>query len=267
MNQLKIFNVFSKFGYMFVNDVLVDWLTAFSLNFLLIAFAQRYPLLTRIGWVHAGILGTILWGCLGWTGWMTVVIYLVLGSLVTKIGYSYKKARGIAEGRDGRRGPENVWGSAATGAILALLFKLFSSFSQYQYIILIAFASSFSSKLADTFGSEIGKRWGRKTFLITSLKPVKAGTDGAISFEGTVASLVGSFVMTLVMYVFSFVNSFSAFLIVLLSGFVATIAESLFGAIYQDKFKWLTNEVVNFLQTSFASILSIWLALIFLTTS
>jgi len=37
------------------------------------------------------------------------VLYLVLGSLVTKIKFAEKQAKGIAEGREGRRGPENVW--------------------------------------------------------------------------------------------------------------------------------------------------------------
>ena len=64
--------------------------------------------------ISAGILGTILWGCMSWQGWMSVVIYLIFGSLVTKIGFKFKKEQGIAEKRGGRRGPENVWGSAAT---------------------------------------------------------------------------------------------------------------------------------------------------------
>ena len=56
------------------------WLVALVLNFLLISLAQRLPLLTRAGWVHAGILGSLLWGCLGLRGWLAVVIYLALGS-------------------------------------------------------------------------------------------------------------------------------------------------------------------------------------------
>ena len=97
------------------------WIQALLLNTVLIAVAQRIPLLTPAGWVHAGALGTILWGCLGWRGWVAVVAYLVLGSLVTRLGLRQKEALGLAEARGGRRGPENVWGSAATGACLALL--------------------------------------------------------------------------------------------------------------------------------------------------
>ena len=170
------------------------WFIAFSLNFALIFLAQRFPLLTSSGWFHAGALGTILWGCLGWRGWLSVVFYLVLGYLVTKIGFAYKESLGIAEGRGGLRGPENVWGSAATGALLAILFKCFNGFA--EEIIFVGFAASFAAKLSDTFGSELGKRWGRRAFLITSFQQVPIGSDGAISIEGTLASFLGSFLMT-----------------------------------------------------------------------
>lgn len=84
------------------------WLIAFAINGLLIAMAQRLPLLTPAGWCHAAILGTVLWGCLGVRGWLAVVAYLLLGSLVTRLGFRRKQERGLAEARGGRRGPENV---------------------------------------------------------------------------------------------------------------------------------------------------------------
>ena len=68
----------------------MSWLTALLINTVLIAAAQRAPLLTAAGWVHAGALGTILWGAMGWQAWLAVVAYLGLGSLVTKIGWNKK---------------------------------------------------------------------------------------------------------------------------------------------------------------------------------
>ena len=38
------------------------WLTALVVNGVLISVAQRFPVLTRAGWCHAGLLGTVLWG-------------------------------------------------------------------------------------------------------------------------------------------------------------------------------------------------------------
>ena len=233
------------------------WIQALLLNTVLIAVAQRAPLLTPAGWVHAGALGTILWGCLGWRGWVAVVAYLVLGSLVTRLGLREKQERGLAEARGGRRGPENVWGSAATGACLALLI---GAVFEPRSLLLVGFSASFSAKLADTFGSEIGKRWGRRPVLITTLRSVPPGTEGAISLAGTLASAAGSVLMTLVMWQLQLLPSISVSLVVMLIGLLATLAESLLGALAQDRFRWLSNELVNALQTLLAAVMAmLWL--------
>tara|TARA_B100000902_G_scaffold322666_1_gene316056 strand:- start:717 stop:1460 length:744 start_codon:yes stop_codon:yes gene_type:complete len=226
----------------------------FCINFSLIYIFCKIPLMTKGGWISAGILGTILWGCLSWYGWMSVVIYLLLGSLVTKIGFKFKKQQGIAEKRGGRRGPENVWGSAATGLFLAMMTKL-----NVANVLLfeIGFAASFAAKLADTFGSEIGKRFGKDTYLITSLKKVERGTEGGISLEGTLASVLGSIFMTFIMFHLSIISTKSHFIIVALSGFLATLSESIIGAKFQNKYK-LSNEMVNAIQTSIASVFAIF---------
>ena len=232
----------------------MPWLYALLIHGVLIALAQRLPLLTRAGWVHAGALGTILLGALGWQGWFSVVLYLVLGSAVTKLGFRDKQRRGLAEARGGSRGPENVWGSAATGAALALLI---GAGVEPRSVLLVGFAASFAAKLADTFGSEIGKRWGRTTVLITSFRRVPPGTEGAISLEGTLASALGSLLMSVLMLALQLLPSWPVTGLVMLIGLVATLAESLFGALVQDRFDWMSNELVNALQTSLAAVLAI----------
>ena len=132
-----------------------------------------------------------------------------------------------------------------------------------QNILEVAFAASFAAKLADTFGSEIGKRFGNNTFLITTLQKVKKGTEGGISLEGTFASLFGSFLMSYFMLLFDIISTKNHFFIVLISGFIATIAESIIGARYQEKYH-LSNEFVNFIQTTLSSIIAIFLFLSFL---
>ena len=113
--------------------------------------------------------------------------------------------------------------------------------------------------MADTFGSEIGKRWGSSPRLITSLRRVEPGTEGAISLEGTVASALGSLLMAAVMWVLAVVPSLTLFAVVALVGFVATLAESVLGALAQTRITWMSNELVNALQTSFAALLMIGL--------
>ena len=240
-----------------------DFLLGFLINFILISLFFRVPLMTKGGWISAGVLGSILWGCFSWQGWSSVVIYLLLGSLVTKIGYKFKNEKGIAEKRGGKRGPENVWGSAATGLFFAIMVKLnFTNLVFYK----IGFAASFAAKLADTFGSEIGKRFGRNTYLITSFRKVERGTEGGISLEGTAASALGAIFMSLIMFILNIISTKYQFLIVAISGFLATISESFIGAKFQDKYK-LSNELVNSIQTSISSIIAIFVLIFYLKIS
>ncbi len=237
-----------------------DFLFGFLINFILISLFYRIPLMTKWGWISAGVLGSILWGCFSWQGWSAVVIYLLLGSLVTKIGYKFKNEKGIAEKRGGKRGPENVWGSAATGLFFAIMVKLnFTNLVFYK----IGFAASFAAKLADTFGSEIGKRFGRNTYLITSFRKVESGTEGGISLEGTIASALGAIFMSLIMFILNIISTKYQFLIVAISAFLATISESFIGAKFQDKYK-LSNELVNSIQTSISSIIAIFVLIFYL---
>ena len=236
-----------------------DLIFAFCINFFLILIFSNAPIMTKQGWISAGILGTILWFCLSWQGWTSVVIYLLLGSLVTKVGYKFKNDIGIAEKRGGKRGPENVWGSAATGMFFAILIKL--NIADLS-ILKIGFASSFSAKLSDTFGSEIGKRYGKNTFLITSFKRVKKGTEGGISLEGTLASLSGAIIMSSIMFSLGIISTNMQFFIVSVCGFIATLFESFIGAQYQERFNF-SNELVNSIQTSFSSLIGILIYCIF----
>jgi hypothetical protein len=84
---------------------------AFAINAALFtAFRSKLlQSLTAEGFAHAMALGTLLWATLGYRGWIVCVMYLIFGSIVTKIRFQEKESAGIAEARGGRRGPENVW--------------------------------------------------------------------------------------------------------------------------------------------------------------
>jgi len=246
---------------------LVSWLIGIGLNSVLLAIAYFAPkkLLTPAGYIHAWILGVILWGTLGWQGYAVMMFYFLVGSAVTRIGMAKKEAAGIAEKRSGARGPENVWGSALTGTICALTaYALsFSESAEVQGLIpllLLGYVASLSTKLSDTSASEVGKAYGKHTFLITTLKPVPPGTEGAVSLEGTLAGVVASVAIALIGWAVSLISPLGILLCVI-AAFIATNLESVIGATLQSKFDWLTNEVVNILNTLIGAIAAILLAL------
>jgi uncharacterized protein (TIGR00297 family) len=245
------------------------WLTGIAFNTALLLPAYLLPkkILTPAGYVHAWCLGVLLWGCFnGWTGEVVMLVYLALGSGVTYVGMAQKQAAGIAEARSGARGPENLWGSALTAALCALAFWVLKlAHNQHMLatqqpsawfvtlapLLLLAYVASISTKLSDTFGSEIGKAYGKSTFLITTLQPVPRGTEGAVSLEGTAAGVGASLIIALTGWWVGLIPHQQpvGILICLVAAFVATNVESVIGATIQAKFDWLTNELVNVFNT------------------
>lgn len=239
----------------------VPFLQAFSLNaFLFTALSPKlFSMLTPTGFAHAFVLGTLLWKTIGWKGWTLCVLYLFFGQAVTKVKFAEKEKKGIAESRGGRRGPGGVWGSALSGLICAAASVQGDSFLGISSsLYLLGYVASLSTKLADTFASEIGKAYGKTTFLITTFERVKPGTEGAVSAEGSAASVVGGLILAIYGYAIGLINA-KGVGIATLAAFLATNVESVIGATLQDKkgLKFMTNEVVNFINTAIGAALAI----------
>ncbi|PMB02132.1 TIGR00297 family protein [Fischerella thermalis CCMEE 5198] len=246
------------------------WLVGVALNSILLVVAWIAPkkLLTSAGYFHAWLLGVLIWGTLGWQGYIVVMFYFLVGSFVTRIGIAQKEAEGIAEKRSGARGPENVWGSALIGTLCALGVGMLdlgtlpvtqSLIADPRSLLLLGYVASFSTKLSDTCASEVGKAYGKSTFLITTLQPVPRGTEGAVSLEGTLAGVVASVVIAFVGWAVGLVELLGVLWCVV-AAFIATNLESVIGATLQSKYTWLTNELVNILNTLIGAIAAIFLA-------
>jgi uncharacterized protein (TIGR00297 family) len=240
---------------------LLPWLIAMAVNSSLMLVAAWAPkkLLTPAGYAHAWILGVLVWGLLGWPGYLVVMVYFLVGSGVTRIGQARKQAAGIAEKRAGMRGPENVWGSALTATLCALATLVVPE--SFKPLLVLGYVASFCTKLSDTCASEVGKAYGERTFLITTLKPVPKGTEGAISLEGTVAGVFASLLMAAVGWGLGTITPWGM-LYCVMAALVATSFESVIGATWQNQYDWLTNEVVNGINTTLGAIVAISLALL-----
>ena len=236
-------------------DFFNPWLVAVGLNAVLLGIVWLLPkkLLTPAGILNAWLLGVLIWGTLGWSGYAVVCAYFIVGSAVTRIGMAQKEAEGIAEKRSGARGPENVWGSAFTAALCAVGIGIINLWGTSETVFLTSllisgYVASFCTKLSDTCASEVGKAYGKRTFLITTLQPVPRGTEGAVSLEGTLAGIVASVVLAMLGWGVGLINVWGIIWCVL-AAFIATNLESVIGATLQSRWQWLTNELVNVLNT------------------
>ena len=238
------------------------WAIAFTVNTVLLGIAWFLPkkLLTPFGYLNALFLGIVVWGTLGWRGYLIVMLFFLLGSALTFVGIDQKEAEGIAEERSGVRGAGNVWGSALTATICAIA-TLFYPFPIKQLFIL-GYVASFCTKLADTTASEVGKAYGKTTYLITTLKPVPRGTEGAVSLEGTIAGILASVILAVIAWIIGLISPLGVVWCII-AAFIATTIESLIGATLESRFEWLTNDLVNFINTVIGAIAAIVLSSIF----
>ncbi|MEN8444805.1 MAG: TIGR00297 family protein [Cyanobacteria bacterium J06555_13] len=238
-------------------------LVAMALNtgLIVIAFLLPKKLLTTAGYLNAWLLGVIVWTAFGWQGYAVVLFYFFVGSAVTRVGKAQKEAAGIAEARGGVRGPGNVWGSALTGALcglglLTLAWAVPSAAVLWKPLLALGFVASLSTKLSDTTATEIGKAYGQRTFLITTLQPVAPGTEGAVSLEGTLAGIVGSLALASVAWGCGLISVVGVG-ICLVAAFVATTVESLIGATVEEQLGWLTHDLVNIINTTIGALVAI----------
>ena len=160
-------------------------------------------------------------------------------------------------------------GSAATGLACGLATYFADKGGKFlgitSELYILGYVASLATKLSDTFASEIGKAYGKTTFLITTLQRVSPGTEGAISAEGTAASIVGGALISLFGLLVGFISP-KAVPISIFAAFVATNIESVLGATLQGKknLEWMTNEVVNFINTLIGAAIAIACGMLFL---
>jgi uncharacterized protein (TIGR00297 family) len=235
------------------------WAIALVLNTLLLIFAFISPkkLLTPVGNINGAILGILVWGTLGWRGYLIVMLFFLLGSTLTFVGMEQKEAEGIAEERSGMRGAGNVWSSALAASLCAIA-TLFCP-EPIKELFVLGYVASFCTKLADTTASEVGKAYGKTTYLITNLKSVPRGTEGAVSLEGTIAGTLASVVLAAIAWLIGLISPIGIIWCVI-AAFVATTIESLIGATLEPRFTWLTNDLVNLINTIIGAIAAIFLA-------
>ena len=197
------------------------------------------------------LVGAPVYACLGPKGFALLFLFVAGGSALTRLGYDRKRRVGGAEARGGRRGARNALANAGVAVLCALLYALGLSdaFST-------AYVAAVGAAFADTAESEVGQLSRRQPRLITTLRKVPPGTDGAISLTGTLAGVAAAGLTAGLGLALGLVGGSGTALIVALAGFLGTVADSLVGA----RLPRLGNEATNVLCTLVAAALAFFIA-------
>lgn len=207
------------------------------------------------GAVSAVIIGTCITAGTGLAGLAVMMAFFVVGSAVTKLGYRIKAARKIAQEKGGARGWRNAWANGGVAALLALVAG--AAPPGLRELLVMAYAAAVATAAADTCSSEIGKAYGRRTFLITTLRPVPPGTEGAVSLEGTLGGLAGGLVVASVGAGLGLYSAGMAFYVAI-GGLLGSLAESVIGTVAERR-GWLDNDLLNALNTALGAALTVGL--------
>lgn len=224
-------------------------LIAIGTNAVVAASAYFAGVVGKSGVVAGLVVGSLIHYAVGWPGYAVLLVFFVLGSGVSKLGYRRKAALGVAQEAGGRRGAKHAAANCGTGLLIAIVVLVLGYGHPAVPYLLAAYLGAFATALADTTGSEIGQLYGKTPILITTFKRVPVGTDGAVSLEGTVAGIVASaLIAALGFWLMPGAFGVGALCAVVLGAFIGTTAESYLGATLEG-LKHIDNEVVNFANT------------------
>jgi uncharacterized protein (TIGR00297 family) len=224
---------------------------AASINAVVAAAGYRAKTVTVSGALCGTLLGTIVLVCTGWEGWLLLLLTFAVAVLASRMGLRRKEQLGIAEARGGRRGAGNACANTGIAAIAALTAVL----TYAHQPALLAFTAALVAGASDTVASEIGKAWGRRTFLLTTLRPVPPGTDGAMSLEGTLAGIGSAALLALAAFAIGLIT-LPLTLVVVAAATAGALVESALAAILEHR-GVLNNDVLNFLNTAVAAFFAV----------
>ena len=220
---------------------------ALVLNALAAWAGYRARSVSLSGAIGGAVIGTVIYAATGWRGWTMLLVTFLAASISSRLGIRRKMILGIAEERGGRRGAGNAIANTGIAAVTALMTLTTSA----EAPGMIAFVAALTAGGSDTIASEIGKAWGRKTFLLSTLRPVAPGTSGAMSLEGTAAGLAGAVLLASAGIGLGLVPG-HALAPIVIGATIGSLAESLLGATLEGR-GIVNNDVLNFLNTAVAA--------------
>jgi uncharacterized protein (TIGR00297 family) len=226
-------------------------LTALLVTAAFAALAYALGMVSRSGALGGLLVGTVVYACLGPRGFAVLAFFVVGGSLLTRIGYRSKQRAGTAQEHGGRRGVRNALANCSAAVLCAILARTTGS-DQFVF----AFVASLGAAFADTSESEIGQLLGRAPRLITTLRKVPRGTDGAISLYGTLAGLAAAGLTAILALALGLIDASTTTLLIALSAFLGTVADSLIGALYPRIGNETTNVICTLVAATLAPILT-----------
>ena len=198
------------------------------------------------------------------TGLTPLILLFVLTFVSTRAGRIKKTRTGLAESRRGRSAAQVIANlSIAALSVAPQSENLVQRWMAYCCVsglydvwafeaVKVMCVAALVEATADTVSSEIGQAFGGDPVLITGLRRVESGTDGAVTLLGSGAGIVAGIIVA-VAGSWAMHLTGRAMLTAFAAGACGLFFDSFLGATVERR-GWIGNDLVNFTSTLFAAI-------------
>ena len=210
----------------------------FSLGLLLSALigyvGYRRRSLSASGMLGAVLVGTTIFGLSGWAWGTLLVVFFVSSSALSHFKEARKAVLAEKFSKGSRRDLAQALANGGAAALIAIANALWP-----HPVWWAAFAAAVATVNADTWATELGVLSRTPPRLMTTGRPVEAGTSGGLTGLGTLAALGGAALIGLAAASSPLAQDRPAgeaaalFVIVALAGLLGSLVDSFLGATMQ----------------------------------
>ncbi len=214
-----------------------------------IIFSISRKKLTIPAALTGAILGWLVYKGGGYTGLAMLTSFFILGTTATSWK---KKEKALIKGHAAHQPTRTAGQVIANGGVAAIAGLMALLFPRDSLLFQLMMAASLSAAAADTLSSELGMVYGRRYYHILTWRPDEKGLDGVVSREGWLIGIAASAIIAAV-YALGHGWKTRIFLVLVLSGTLGNLVDSVLGAVWERKGQ-LSNNTVNFLNTLAAAL-------------
>lgn len=187
----------------------------------------RLKLLSRMGSLAAWMLGIYLLLLDGFEWIVVVLLFFITSVIFTKIRSKFMHKNRKDGGRNAWQVVANIIWAVGSSVIFLL------TGNEFFVLLFIVYVAAVT---ADTWASELGPIFNKRSFSIADFRMHTAGITGGISFAGTLAAALGALIVSWTGFMLFFNQpDWNIILLIALSAFLACFADTLLGAFVEDK--------------------------------
>jgi uncharacterized protein (TIGR00297 family) len=249
------------------------YIIAFLAAFIISFTAYKLRMLSFSGMIAAVVTGSIVFGFGGISAAVLLVTFFLSGSLLSKLNRKHGDARNWKQ----------VLCNGIVPSVAVIIIVLRPDLREE---ITLLFLGALATATADTWATEIGMRFGAKTYNIFTFRKMQKGLSGGVSLIGIFASAFGAFAIAAISLInFSDTDMLCGLVLVkvipviTICGTCGALLDSLIGATVQAKYQlpdgsiteskadgailysgipFIGNNATNLIATLWGGVIAVW---------